>query len=273
VATGERRAHGGGGVIARYVPPLQGARWLAEGWRMFRAAPLGWFALVFAYWLAMTVLSIVPYVGVLVASIVVPAFSVGFMAASRAASRGQPVELAMLFAGFRERLPAQLALGAAYLVSLALVIGGSALVDDGMLARWLITGRGPAQDEAADEGLLGALAAAAALYAPVMAMFWFAPLLVAWHGMAPAKALFYSFFASLMNWRAFLAYGAAVAVVMFLMPTVLLLVLVFASGGALRLQPMALVLPLALVMLPTLFASFYASYRDVFGGADAQEGG
>jgi len=54
---------------------------------------------------------------------------------------------------------------------------------------------------------------------------------------------------------------------------VLLLVLVLASGGSLRLQPMALVLPLALVMLPTLFASFYASYRDVFGGPGAQEGG
>jgi hypothetical protein len=106
-----------------------------------------------------------------------------------------------------------------------------------------------------------------------MAMFWFAPVLVAWHGMAPAKALFYSFFASLMNWRAFLAYGAAVAVVMFVLPTVLLLVLVLVSGGALRLQPMALVLPLALVMLPTLFASFFASYRDVFGSASPQEGG
>ena len=260
-------------MIARTVPPLQGARWLAEGWRMFRAAPLSWFALVFAYWMAMTVLSLVPLVGIVAASVLVPAFSVGFMAASRAASRSQPVELAMLFAGFRERLPAQLALGALYLASLALVIGGSALVDDGVLARWLLTGREPAAEDVQEDSFLGALAAAAALYAPVMALFWFAPVLVAWHGMAPAKALFYSFFASLMNWRAFLAYGAAVAVVMFLLPTVLLLVLVLASGGSLRLQPMALVLPLALVMLPTLFASFYASYRDVFGEAGAQEGG
>jgi hypothetical protein len=257
---------------ARGVPTLQGARWLGEGWRMFRVAPLGWFALVFAYWMAMTVLSLVPVVGILVASIVVPAFSVGFMAASRAASRNQPVELAMLVAGFRERLPAQLALGGAYLASLALVIGGSALVDDGMLARWLITGRGPAEDEVPDDSFYGALAVAAALYAPVMAMFWFAPVLVAWHGMAPAKALFYSFFASLMNWRAFLAYGAAVTLVMVVLPTVLLLVLVLASGGAMRLQPMALVLPLALIMLPTLFASFYASYRDVFGAAQGPEG-
>ena len=257
---------------SRVVPALRGVRWLAEGWRMFRVAPLGWFALVFGYWLVMTILSLLPLVGVGVASMLVPAFSVGFMAASRAAAHNQPVELAMLAAGFRERLPAQLVLGGVYLASLALVIGGSALADDGMLARWLLTGRGPAEEEAADAGFYGALAVAAALYAPVMAMFWFAPVLVAWHAMPPAQALFYSFFASLMNWRAFLAYGAAVALVMFVLPTLLLLAMVLASGGAMRLAPMALVLPLALIMLPTLFASFYASYRDVFGAAPAAEG-
>jgi hypothetical protein len=193
------------------------------------------------------------------------------MAASRAAARGQPVELAMLAAGFRERLPAQLVLGGVYLASLALVIGGSALVDDGTLARWLLTGRGPEEEDAADADFFGALAVAAALYAPVMAMYWFAPVLVAWHAMPPVQALFYSFFATLVNWRAFLAYGAAVAVVMFVLPTLLLLAIALASGGALRLAPMALLLPLALVMLPTLFASFYASYRDVFGTAQTPE--
>jgi hypothetical protein len=258
-------------VNARRVSAARGARWLADGWRMFRVAPLGWFALVFGYWLAMTILSLVPVAGIGAASVLVPAFSVGFMAASRAAARGQPVELAMLAAGFRERLPAQLVLGGVYLASLALVIGGSALVDDGTLARWLLTGRGPEEEDAADADFFGALAVAAALYAPVMAMYWFAPVLVAWHAMPPVQALFYSFFATLVNWRAFLAYGAAVAVVMFVLPTLLLLAIALASGGALRLAPMALLLPLALVMLPTLFASFYASYRDVFGAAQTPE--
>lgn len=257
-------------MSARVVASARGLRWLAEGWRMFRVAPLGWLALVLGYWLAMTILSLVPVVGLAAASILVPAFSVGFMAASRSASRGQPVALAMLFAGFRERLPAQLALGAVYLGTLVVVIGGSALADDGALARWLLTGQRPEEQALQSEGFLGALGAAAALYAPVMMMYWFAPLLAAWHGMAPLQALFYSFFASLINWRAFLAYGAAVAFIMFVLPTVVLTLLLFVSGGALRVQPMALVLPLLLIMLPTLFASFYASYRDVFA---SQEGG
>jgi len=254
---------------ARVVPAARGPRWLAEGWRMFRVAPLGWLALVFGYWLAMTILSLVPVIGLVAASILVPVFSVGFMAASRAASRGQPVELAMLLAGFRERLPAQLALGAVYLAALAVVIGGSALADDGELARWLLTGRRPEEEALQGDDLLGGMAAAGALYAPVMMMYWFAPLLAAWHGMAPPQALFYSFFACLLNWRAFLAYGATVAFVMFVLPTFVLTLLLFVSGGALRVQPMVLVLPLLLILLPTLFASFFASYRDVFGAQEA----
>ena len=91
---------------AQRVSAGRGARWLAEGWRMFRASPLGWFVLVFGYWVAMTILSLVPVIGIGVAVALTPAVSVGFMAASRAAARGQPVELAMLAAGFRERLPA-----------------------------------------------------------------------------------------------------------------------------------------------------------------------
>lgn len=253
----------------RVVSPARGARWLAEGWRMFRAAPLGWLALVFGYWLVMTMLGLVPLLGLVAASVLVPAFSVGFMAASRAASNGQPLELPMLFAGFRGRVPAQLVLGVAYSAGLALAIGGSMLADDGVLARWLLTGRRP-ENEADSEGVLAAIGTAAAIYLPVMMMLWFAPLLVAWHAMAPAKALFYSFFACWLNWRAFFAYALAVSFVSFLVPSAALLLISMFSEGAMRISPLALMFPLLLILLPTLLASFYASYRDVF---EAKEGG
>jgi len=257
----------------RIAPARSGWKWLAEGLRLFRASPGRWTLLVVAYWMLIAIVNRIDYLGSFVVAICLPGFSASFMVVCEELQRGRPLHLAMLFAGFRERLPAQIVLGVVYLASLALVIGGSALADDGMLARWLLTGHRPAETDAEGDALLGALALSAALYAPVMAMFWFAPLLAAWHGMAPVKALFYSFFACLMNWRAFLAYGAAVGVVLFLLPSALLLVLVLLSGGTLRLQPMALVLPLALIMLPTLFASFFASYRDVFAVAPAQEAG
>jgi hypothetical protein len=102
-----------------------------------------------------------------------------------------------------------------------------------------------------------------------MMALWFAPPLVAWHSMAAPKALFYSFVACWINWRALIAYGLAVVFVAVVLPSLVLMFLAFATGGAVRVQPTALVFPLLLILLPTLFASYYASYRDVF---DAKEG-
>jgi hypothetical protein len=99
------------------------------------------------------------------------------------------------------------------------------------------------------------------LYTPVLMMFWFAPPLAAWHAVAPAKSLFFSFFACLMNWRAFLAYGAVTALLALALPLAVLSAVMLAS---LRVAAVSLVFPLLIVLLPTLFASFYASYRDVF---------
>jgi hypothetical protein len=261
--SGELR--GGLKVQARIVGASRGARWLGEGWRLFRAAPLGWLALVFAYWLIMTIVSLVPYAGIAAAAVLVPAFSVGFMAAARAAERGARPELVLLFEGLRHAPRPQLVLGVAYFLCLGAVLAASALADGGALAGWMLTGRRPDEETLQSGDFLAAMAAAALLYAPVMMMFWFAPPLAAWHATAPAKALFFSAAACLMNWRAFIAYGAVAALVTLVAPLLVLSGLMLASGGALRAPAMALVFPLLLLLLPSLFASFYVSYRDIFG--------
>jgi hypothetical protein len=247
---------------ARIVETRRGALWLADGWRLFRAAPLGWLALVFAYWIIMTLASVVPIIGVAAASVMVPAFSVGFMAAARAASRRGPVELGLLFEGFRHHRNSQLILGVIYFACLGLLLAATMLVDEGALANWMLTGKRPDEETLQSEDFLGALLVAAVLYAPVLMMFWFAPPLAAWHGIAPIKALFFSFFACLLNWRPFLAYGAVSALFALALPLLLLFILMLASF---KIAAMSLVFPLLLVLLPTLFASFYASYRDIFG--------
>jgi hypothetical protein len=250
---------------ARVVGAARGARWLGEGWRLFRAAPLGWLAAVFGYWLLMTVVSLVPFIGVAAAAVLVPAFSVGFMAIARATGRGSTVELGLLLDGFRHEVRAQMLLGVAYLACLAALLGASTLADDGALARWMLTGRRPTDEVLQSEEFFTALLVAAALYLPVMCAFWCAPPLAAWHSTGPAKALFFSLAASVMNWRAFLAYGVATAVVTLVLPFAILTALTIASSGALKFPVTSLVFPLLLILLPTLFASFYASYRDVFG--------
>src|SRR5258706_15406920 len=110
------------------------------------------------------------------------------------------------------------------------------------------------------EAFAGALMAAATLYMPVMLAFWSAPPLAAWHSTGPAKALFFSFAAAMMNWRAFLAYGAVTAVVTLGIPFVLLSGLALASAGNFGFPAGTLVFPLPVVVLPTPFWRFYARY-------------
>lgn len=243
----------------------RGARWLAEGWRLFRVSPPTWLALVIVYWVIMTAVSFVPFVGIAAATILIPAFSVGFMAASRSCERRSALDLRLLFEGFRVRPAVQLALGAVYLALLATLVWVTTLVDDGALARWMLTGQRPEEEVLQSDAFFSALVLAAALYLPIMMLFWFAPVLGAWHAIGTGKALFFSFVASLMNWRAFLGYGLAATVVTVVIPFVALSALLFLSGGKLKVGVMMLVFPLLVVLLPTLFASFYASYRDVFG--------
>jgi hypothetical protein len=120
-------------------------------------------------------------------------------------------------------------------------------------------------------GFQFALLVGAALYVQVMMLFWFSPVLAAWHGVAVPKALFFSFFAVLMNWRAFLAYGMVTALVTVVAPFVTALAMTAFTGGKGQLAATGLLFPLLLVIMPTLFGSFYASYRDIFAApSDAQ---
>jgi hypothetical protein len=254
---------------ARIIPASRGARWLGEGWQIFRAAPLGWLSLVFVYLFGTQLLALVPVVGVVVALLAVPGLTAGMMGAARTASGGGTPRVAMLFDAFRSGARGQLVLGAVYLACSMLIFAAMSLADgDGALRAALAGRSAPGELDPAD--WIAACAALALLYAPVMMMFWFAPVLAAWHSAGAAKALFYSFFACLLNWRAFLVYGALTLLIMIAVPLAALSLPLLLLGAE-RAKMAPLVLPILLLMLPTLFASFYASYRDVFGVAAEAE--
>jgi hypothetical protein len=185
------------------------------------------------------------------------------MAVSRSCERRGKLEVGLLFDGFRGRPAAQLVLGCIYLALLAALIGATTIADGGSLARWMLGGK-PDREALQSIEFLGAVLLAGGLYLPIMMLFWFAPVLVAWHAMAPPQALFYSFFATLLNWRAFLGYGMVAALVSVVIPFLVLGAMLFASAGRPGFNVMTLMFPLLMFLLPTLFASVYASYRDVF---------
>ena len=241
------------------VPAAHGWRWITRGLALVGRAPLGWMVVSMTYWLVMGMVSRLPYLGLLVASLVTPALAVSFMAICRALERGRGLELALVADGFKRNLAGLVTLGGAYLaVTLAIFAATTAFADGGTLARWTLSGRGPA---AADGGLAGAVALAIALWVPAQLAFWFAPVLAAWHGMPAPKALFFSFFAAVRNWRAFLVYAAAGTAALGLV-TAVMFNLQRAQAGP-QIVP-TLVFLVLVVFIPVYYATAYASYRDVF---------
>src|SRR3972149_770664 len=91
------------------VPTHHGWRWIVRGWSLFRASPFMWMTMLFAYWLLMGVAGLAPYVGAAVAVVLIPAFTVSFMAMCRELELGRPLVPGLLIAGFRANLPALVA--------------------------------------------------------------------------------------------------------------------------------------------------------------------
>jgi hypothetical protein len=94
--------------------------------------------------------------------------------------------------------------------------------------------------------------------------FWFAPLLTGWDGIPAGKSVFFSFVASWRNWRAFAMYGLVLGVVCILVPGVILVIAGMISPVLLEAVSIMFRMLLILVLAPTLMASVFLSYRDVF---------
>jgi hypothetical protein len=244
------------------VPARHGWFWLVRGFFLFRKNPAMWTLLVFTYWILIALVNQIPKAGPLVATLFLPAFSVSFMAMCAELDRNGPLRPVLLFAGFRKQLPTLLSIGGLYLLAIMLVLGISALADAGALANWAIYGTAPSATALRDGSLFGALILAAIAGVPVVMAFWFAPVLAAWEAMGAAKALFFSFFAGWRNWRAFLFYGALLA-----LAGAVLSVALLTAAVMLREHPRLLRLGMiaaVLTTMPTLYGSFYAAYRDIF---------
>ena len=253
------------------VPAVNGWNWVLTGFALFRKSAAMWAFLTLSYIMLMQILGMIPILGWFGATILIPAFSASFMIVSRELDQGRKLGFNLLFSGFRSNLPALLRQGGLYLASGLAILGLSALVDGGLLLQLMLFGERPPAAAYEDGSLAVAAMLAATLYLPVLAAFWFAPALSAWRGLPALQALFYSFFATLSNWRAFFAYGLAL-LMLSLVCSFTLFVLALLLRGLLgnRSQDafVLVMLPVMLTYVPTLFASFYASYRDVFPTTD-----
>ena len=245
------------------LPASAGWAWIVLGWRLYRKSPLIWLLLVMVFWLSLTVVAIVPILGALAATALLPALSVGFLLAGDLIERNQPCPPTVLFTALKANPRGFLTLGLAYLAGMLIVLGASSLADGGAFFRMMMFGQIPAKEVIKSDSFFVAINLWFMLYVPYVAAFWFAPALVHYAKMEPLKAVFYSFFASLRNMRAFFIYAMAWALIAFVLGAVIMLLASSLSQAPLKLAR-GMMLPLGLMMMSVLYCTFYASYRTVF---------
>src|SRR5690348_2363679 len=101
-------------IAFSHRPAGQGWRWLQNAFRMFRRYWMLWTLFVIAYMVLTLLISALPLVGPLAATVLKPVFAVGFLAAAWSQERGEAPKLSQLFAGFRSNLYALVPLGVVY---------------------------------------------------------------------------------------------------------------------------------------------------------------
>jgi uncharacterized membrane protein len=228
----------------RALPPGRGWAWIAEGFDFFRRQPGAWIAIILITALVFIGLALIPILGSLAGMVLAPVLAGGLLVACREQDEGRGLKIAHLFAGFSERFGTLVSIGFIYLgitVAIALVVG--LLTGAGM---WTLLGgdADPAAVAGAGLTLLLAILVMLGLLLPVFMAIWFAPALALFHEQGPGEAMKASFIACLRNILPFLLYG----VVLFLLA--IAASIPFGLGW--------------LVLGPTMAASLYTGYRDIF---------
>ena len=229
----------------RSVDAGSGWDWIRGGFGLFRQNPVIWIALFFIYLLVCMALSIVPVVGPIVLNLLAPVFMAGFMLGCQALESGEELEINHLFAGFKQNTSQLITVGGLYLAGIIMIVGLMFAMTGGAV---LAMGQqGQAMGAAVSADMLPAALVALALLLPLIMAYWFAPTLVVFHGISAVDAMKLSFTACLRNILPFTVYS--------LISMVLLLLAAIPLGLGL------------LVMIPTMTASLYVSYKDVFSEA------
>jgi uncharacterized membrane protein len=240
----------------RQVNSSHGWNWISGGFAIFKQSPVIWIALFFIYVLIGMALSIIPVVGPVVFNVLAPVFMAGFMMGCRALEMGEEIEINHLFAGFKQNTSQLITVGGIYLAALIVIVGvvflasGAAPLSGPMMAEDLMSGQ---HATAAGGGMLLPLLIVLAAMMPLFMAYWFAPTLVLFHDMKALDAMKLSFIACLRNIMPFFVYSLISMVLMVLAAI-----------------PLGLGL---LVMIPTMTASLYVSYKDIFGIQLAEQEG
>ncbi len=246
------------------VPAKTGTLWVRQGIRAFWKQPLALTGLFFMFMASMSILSIVPVLGSFLALMLLPAATLGLMAATREVELSKFPMPFILAAGFRTGADGKknmIVLGLIYALCFVGVMGISTLVDGGDFAQLYLVGGTLDAETVMEPDFQNAMWLSMMLYLPLSLVFWHAPALTHWHGVPVGKSLFFSTVACLSNWRAFLLFGVMWTGIF--LGTTLIITLIGSLIGDGEFAAMAL-LPAMLMLASMFFSSTYYSFVDCF---------
>ena len=246
------------------VPARTGLAWVKLGFKTFLQQPLAMSGLFFMFMALLSIASLLPFVGAALALALLPAATLGLMAATQEATKGKFPMPSILISAFRagkQRLHAMITLGAMYAVGFLVIMGISSLIDGGQFAKLYLVGGKITEELVLQSSFQAAMWVTLALYLPLSLMFWHAPALVHWHGVTPVKSVFFSFMACYKNFGAFTVYGLVwVGVFMVAIVGVGLIATLLGNPAMATLA----MFPIALIFFAMFFTSIYFTFRDSF---------
>jgi len=236
-------------VDSRTVEAGHGLAWWSEAWALFTKAAGLWIVLGLLLFVVLAVIGLVPLLGALASTLLVPAFMGSWMLAARKVEGGGTLEVGDLFTAFKgEQLKPLLVLGGLLLAALLVMGVAAGALGMGAVMGMVLGGTNDSVGAVLAAMGAGMMALLVVLVLGVLAAMatWFAPALVVFRGVAPVDALRASFTASLKNTVPFLLYGV-----------IYIVASIVAS------------IPLGLgwiVLVPVTLHTVYTSYKDVFAG-------
>ena len=246
------------------VPARTGAAWVKLGIRTFFKQPLAMSGLFFMFMALLSVASLLPFVGSALALALLPAATLGLMAATKEATRGKFPMPSILISAFRagqQRKQAMMVLGALYAVGFLGLMGVTALIDGGQFAKLYLVGGKITEDMVLAGDFQSAMWAALLLYLPLSLLFWHAPALVHWNGVTPLKSLFFSFMACYKNFGALTVFGLLWIGLFMAMGLVVTLIAALLGNPGFAAIAM---FPAAMLMVSMFFTSLYFTFEGSF---------
>ena len=245
------------------LPARTGILWVRQGFGLFRQQPGALLALLFSGLFLSIAALIIPLLGPLMPTLLTPLFSMALLQGCAEIDQGKRPMPGLVFIGFRKPVRGPLMLlGVLYIFVWLIALAVLAWMDDGVFVK-MVTRQIP-MDEKLLEGSRGAILTAVGIYLMAWLMTCFAAPLIYWQRQSVGKALFFSAYAVLRSFWAFIAGGVTLFALHQIGITIPVLLF---DSVALEATAIFTVFFLLVVLVHCML---YASYCRIFGTPPAQ---